>query len=229
MERIVHLRIDWSDEFLCDEISVWQNVRVTKCLVTKSLVTKCHVTKCLCDEKSCDEKSCDEMSCDEMSVWRNVNVTKCLVTKCHLTKCLCDDLSMWPNVLWRIVRVTNCLWDEMSVWRVIRVTKLLWRIKTRGKSFSEKVYKIFIKTIRFLCDFCRNNRISLKGVRDFSTLIYPSVADVKFSAVWQRPKLNAPSICVCLYVLHTFGIEASRGKSLLRNLVHLNCKFYCLS
>ena len=113
-----HLTIDWSDEFLCDEMSVWQNVRVTKCLVTK----------CLYDEMSCDEKSCDEMSCDEMSVWRNVNVTKCLVTKCHLTKCPCDDLSMWPNVLWRIVRVTNCLWDEMSVWRVIRVTKLLWRI-----------------------------------------------------------------------------------------------------
>ena len=98
-----HLTIDWSDEFLCDEMSVWQNVRVTKCLVTKCLVTKCHVTKCLCDEMSMWRNvlwrnviwrnvrvticQCDQMSCDELSVWRIV---------CG-TKCQCDELSVWPN------------------------------------------------------------------------------------------------------------------------------------
>ena len=53
----------------------------------------------------------------------------------------------------------------------------------RGKSLSVKVYGISIKTIGFLRDFYRNNRISHKGVRDFLTVIYPS-------SIWMRRSLD---------------------------------------
>ena len=55
------------------------------------------------------------------------------------------------------------------------IFKTLKKYSTRGKSLCEKVYEIYTKTIGFLCDFCRNNRIFLKSVRDFLIVIYPSL------------------------------------------------------
>ena len=43
-----------------------------------------------------------------------------------------------------------------------------------GKSLSEKVYEISVKTIGFLWDLYKDNSISLEGLQDFSIVIHPS-------------------------------------------------------
>ena len=60
------------DEISCEEMSVWRNVRVTKCPVTICPVTKC---------------PCDGMSVWRNILWRNVLVTNCPCDQMVVTKC----------------------------------------------------------------------------------------------------------------------------------------------